>query len=402
MERFRRFVLASALAAGTIMAAVVPSSAHKPITSPYTYNEDVFPVLRDRCGRCHVTGGVAPMSLMTHEDTVPWGESIRVELLARHMPPWTVDAAPGRFQNVQPMTAREMNVLLTWATGGTPLGDPDKSPTPRTHDQSWPIGPPDLSLPFPAEFTLPASAQEDTVEIVIPTGTTERRFVRAVDLRPGTPSIVRAATVRVRSAPPAPAVGAGTEAVLALWLPGDEPVPLAENTAFELPAGAELLVRVHYKKTWQYERKEMTDRSTIGMYFAPEPSSVVRAVTLSPNATTPGAAGVGPLSFGHTLAESVRVLAIYPAETIANAGVVITATGPDGEKQELIAFHPRAGWPRRFWLRQPIALDRGTRLDARVTFDDEAALLPMSAAPTRAVGPDPSALRLTLNVAPAQ
>jgi hypothetical protein len=35
--------------------------AHKPITSPYTFNEDVFPILRDRCGRCHVAGGAAPM-----------------------------------------------------------------------------------------------------------------------------------------------------------------------------------------------------------------------------------------------------------------------------------------------------------------------------------------------------
>ena len=82
----------SALCASTIF--VEPGRAHKPITSPFTYNDDVFPILRDRCARCHVPDGVAPMSLMTYEDTVPWGESIRVELLAGHMPPWSVDSAP--------------------------------------------------------------------------------------------------------------------------------------------------------------------------------------------------------------------------------------------------------------------------------------------------------------------
>src|SRR5882672_5497696 len=75
------------------------SEAHKPITSPFTYNEDVFPILRERCGRCHVAGGVAPMSLMTYKDAFPWGESIRTELVAGHMPPGAVDDAEGRFRN---------------------------------------------------------------------------------------------------------------------------------------------------------------------------------------------------------------------------------------------------------------------------------------------------------------
>ena len=106
--------------------------AHKPITSPYTYNDDVFPIVRDRCGRCHVAGGVAPMSLMTAKDAVPWGESIRTELIAGHMPPWSVDAAPGRFKNAQTLTARELNVLLTWVTGGNPVGNLEHAPPPVT------------------------------------------------------------------------------------------------------------------------------------------------------------------------------------------------------------------------------------------------------------------------------
>ena len=128
-------------------------SAHKPITSPFTYNDDVFPILKDRCSRCHVPDGVAPMSLMTYDDTVPWGESIRVELLAGHMPPWGVDAAPTRFRNAQTLTAREMNVLLTWATGGTPFGTPDKTPPPVSYERRWPLGTPDLELSLPNEFT---------------------------------------------------------------------------------------------------------------------------------------------------------------------------------------------------------------------------------------------------------
>jgi hypothetical protein len=78
-----------------VLAAIVfvteRGEAHKPITSKYTYNDDVFPIFRDRCARCHVDHGVAPMSLMTYKDAFPWAESIRAELVAGHMPPWNAE-----------------------------------------------------------------------------------------------------------------------------------------------------------------------------------------------------------------------------------------------------------------------------------------------------------------------
>ena len=75
------------------------AETHKLITSKYTYNEDVFPILRDRCGRCHVADGVAPMSLMTYKEAYPWAESLRAELIAGHMPPWNAQDGVGVFKN---------------------------------------------------------------------------------------------------------------------------------------------------------------------------------------------------------------------------------------------------------------------------------------------------------------
>jgi len=355
--------------------------AHKPITSPYTFNEDVFPLLRDRCGRCHVSGGVAPMSLMTHADTVPWGESIKAELLAGQMPPWSVDTAPGRFRNVEGLTAREMNVLLTWVTGGTPLGDADKSPAPIALDTTWRLGAPDLELQMPAPFVLGADTREAASEISLATGAREPRMVRAVDLRPGTPSIVRAATVSVKTSDSS---GGGVERLLALWLPGDTPVPLDEGYAYELPAGAELVLRVMYRKTWEYERKELSDRSTVGLYFAAPGASAVAAVSLAS---------------GGTLDRNVRALAIYPNTGARGAQVKAVATRPDGSRVDLIAFHPRLDWARRYWFVEPITLPRGTRFDVTTTTDDEM-MLPLMAAPAAASRVDPSTIRLTLNVVP--
>jgi hypothetical protein len=331
------------------------------------------------------------MSLMTHEDTVPWGESIRVELLAGHMPPWSVNSAPGRFHNARPLTAREMNVLLTWATGGTPPGSPDKAPAPAAPDRTWPLGPPDVELPFPDAFTIPAGRQEAFADFTIPTGATERRWVRAVDLRPGTPAVVRGATVEIAST---------SEPLLALWLPGDEPVATAAGAAFELPAGAVLRVRVHYRKTWQYEQHEMQDRSTVGLYLAKEPSTPIRALALLPVTSTTDAVSRRH-SVSRTLDEDVRALAIYPNQALARSGVKVTAVAPGGVRTTLIDFHPRAGWARRFWFREPIALHRGTTIETTVTYDDEPMTLPPGAAGPVAPRPDRSALGLTLNVVAA-
>ena len=187
----KRALVVLALIAVHLAFGVERGSAHKAITSPYSYNDDVFPILRDRCGRCHVDGGVAPMSLLTHAAAVPWGESIRVEVLAGHMPPAATDGAASRFRNAPSLSPREMNVLLTWVTGGTPTGSAGKEPAPVAVNSSWPLGSPDLALPLPSETIVAADAHERTSEFIIATGLTERRWVRAVDLLPGNAALVQ-------------------------------------------------------------------------------------------------------------------------------------------------------------------------------------------------------------------
>jgi hypothetical protein len=372
--------------------------AHKPVTSPYTYNEDVFPIVRDRCGRCHVAGGVAPMSLLTYKDAVPWGESIRTELIAGHMPPWTVEDARGRFKNPQTLTARELNILLTWVSGGNPVGDADHPPPPMTSQAGWRLGTPDLVLPLPSEFTLTADTSEQTHEFTLATGTKEARWVRAVDLLPGAAAVVRSATIVVRAdaAQDSGLEGTAPERVLAMWVPGDEPVPLDADGAFRLPAGAELAVRVHYKKTWEYERVAMTDRSKVGVYYSERPAAELRALPLAPDHPSAGAAQnpSRQLSFGLVVEEDVQALALYPDSRLANVGLRVEAVRPDGARVELIRFHPQPDWARRYWFAHPIALPRGTRLEAVATFDAE--LLPPGAAPAKPA--DGSTLRLTLDV----
>ena len=397
MGRAAHATVALTLIALGLLIGVEPGSAHKPITSPYTYNDDIFPILRDKCGRCHVSGGVAPMSLMTHAETVPWGESIRTELLAGHMPPGAVDEAPARFRNASGLSPREMNLLLTWATGGTPIGEAAKDPKPVTRDTAWPLGPPDVALTLPTEAVVGADERERTIEFIVPTGLTERRWVRAVDLLPGNAAMVRAATIAVRSAAtsgPDPV----TERVLARWLPGEATIAIDAGLGFELPASAELVVRVLYRKTWEYERKELRDRSTVGVYFASGTPAGVQAMHLAPDFTAVGSGD--RFAFRRVLTNDSRVLAVYPEVGLNNTAVNVVATRPDRTRVDLIAFHPRPDWSRRYWFREAIPLPKGTTIEVTALFDDETPLLPLSLSPATATRPDLSTMRLTLNVVP--
>ena len=402
-----RVAAVSALALAGVVVVIQPGEAHKAITSKYTYNDDVFPILRDRCASCHVAGGVAPMSLMTYDDAFPWAESIRAELVAAHMPPWNAEAGYGEIKRAHTLTPKELDVVLTWATGGNPRGSLEQVLPKVELKNEWTLGPPDLMLKMPADFTLAADKMEDWQEFTLPAGTAEARWVRAVDLLPGTPSIVRSATIVVKGAgAPANATATAPEHVLALWLPGQDPAP-AEGVGFKLPAGAQLGVRIHYKKTWQFEGKPVTDRSTVGVYFSQAGANAATQELMALPIDSPAAAAKGTdqtIRFSHTLAEEVVALALSPDKVPGNISLQVEAVKPDGSRVPMIRLNTRADWDRRYWFEKPLTLPRGTRVEVTANLQDPDMLsAAFTATPGTAATPArPSSMHLTLNVVSAR
>lgn len=378
----------------TLAIGIEHGEAHKPVTSKYTYNEDVFPILRNRCGRCHVDGGVAPMSLMTYKDAYPWAESLRAELVTGHMPPWYAQEGSTTFRNARTLTARETDILLTWAIGGNPVGNPTHQIPSVPLANDWPLGPPDLALPLPAPFTLSADKAEDTQEFTIATGAGDARWLRAVDLLPGAPAIVRRATIVLKDATAVP--GLSAETVLGVWVPGDDTVAAPRGTAFRLPAGAELTVRIHYRKTYTQEGRELTDRSTVGLYFADGPATELRRLIVQ----SPANATIADnrLSFSAIVDEDVQALSLYPDPELMNANLRVEALYPNGTRVAIARLAARPDWARRYWFDEPIALPRGTRIEVAAVLNGADELLPPSAAPVRTPPSANAVVRLMLNV----
>ena len=330
--------------------------AHKAKTSPFSYNVDIFPLLRDHCGRCHADGGPAPMSLLTYDQNggaVAWAESIREMLLAGAMPPWYADPTGPAVRNNHSLNPRELDKIITWATGGTPHGDLAIKLPVVTHRQDWAEGKPDLELPMLKAYTVGPNVMQASNEVMIPTNFTEAKWVKAVDVMPGVASMVRRAYVSVDGGP-----------VLAVWEPGDDAVDPPSGAAFKLAAGATLRLKVDYKKSWQDEQKSLSDQSVIGLYFTEAPLSGKAITSVSIDGPKGGPDAAAPLSFSGTLKNGGRIVGLRPMLDGPYASVEVTAVAASGRKVSLLKLrNARPEWPRRYWLVDPVELPPNTKIE---------------------------------------
>ena len=77
-----------------------------------TFYKDVLPILQANCQTCHRPGEVAPMSLVTFEQTRPWARAIKTAIQSKKMPPWFADENYGHFSNDRRLKMDEIDLDL--------------------------------------------------------------------------------------------------------------------------------------------------------------------------------------------------------------------------------------------------------------------------------------------------
>jgi hypothetical protein len=248
---------AAAACAVAVLVLAPATTAHKGITSKYTFNADVHPVFLNRCSRCHIEGGVGPMSLLKYEDAFPWAEALRAELLS------AATGDPHDFIKAahRQISARELDVVLDWATGGTPEGDKASAPAVPPLQIDWTEGHPDVVAEMPKRYDMEVTALEDVHETALPISTSAPSTVDRIDLLPGNPAIVRSAVLSLRAPD-------GTIRALGTWVPRQIPAAIALKPPVRIDPGSQIVARISYKKTWKYEGQLMSDLSRVGLYLA--------------------------------------------------------------------------------------------------------------------------------------
>jgi mono/diheme cytochrome c family protein len=189
--RFTNWLGTSVLALGAIVAVAGVALAAEP-TKTVTFTKDVAPIFQSKCEACHRPDGMAPMSLVSYEDARPWAKSIAARVGGRQMPPWHIDKTIGiqKFKNDRSLNDTQIDTILAWVNAGAPKGDPKDMPAAKVWGDtgdSWQMaakyGQPDLIVKSP-EYTMPAVAQDAWWRPTVPTGLTEQRWVRAIEIRP--------------------------------------------------------------------------------------------------------------------------------------------------------------------------------------------------------------------------
>ena len=337
-----------------VLGALLTPTAGFPAPA-VTFTKDIAPIFRDKCESCHRADNMAPMALATYEEVRPWVKSIAARVGTRQMPPWHIDRTIGiqKFKNDRSLTHAQVETILAWVAAGAPKGDPNDMPPPKrwADDTKWQLatkyGAPDLVITS-SPYTMPAVAQDAWWKPVVPTGLTEPRWVRGIEIRPSTVKgrkITHHALARLQQDEDMPRelftndpdiVGDGLFMEWAVGKNADEMRP--DSGRLMLP-GSKIAWDIHYHAVGE----EITDTVELGIYFYPkgeEPkhrevlalfntfSGGNRALDIPPNQITTTENFV-------TLRENARIENFQAHLHLRGKGMSMEAIHPDGRREVL-------------------------------------------------------------------
>jgi hypothetical protein len=373
-----------ATAAIAVMAAG-PSEAQAP-QKQVTFTKDVAPIFQEKCEACHRPESIAPMSLRTYEEARPWARAIRSRVESRQMPPWHIDKTVGiqQFKNDRSLTDDQMATVLAWVDQGAQKGDPKDMPAAREWpaDQGWNYTArfgqkePDLiirGLPW----TQKAGQANAWFKRMVETGVTEPRWVRAIEVRPGSVKgrkITHHANVEIDQVEPDGTVTGGR---FMEWAVGKEGELMRPNTGKLMMPGSRIAWDVHYAST----DEDVTDTVEMGVYFYPKGQEPKYRQTLISIGSAGANLDIPPNSVvaheGYfVLAKAARIESFQPHMHLRGKAQSLEAILPTGQKVMLSHVDSfNFNWHNAYVYADDAAplLPKGTVLKATSWHDNTAA-----------------------------
>ena len=366
-----------------------PSSAPSPAAETITFNRHIAPIVLRNCAPCHRPGEAGPFSLLTYADVRRRAEQVARVTQIRFMPPWPPEPGYGDLAGSRRLTDAEVALIQRWVAEGTPEGPPSTPPSPPAFTEGWQLGPPDLVIEVPQPYTVPAEGTDVFRNFVLRPPLSGRRYVRAMELRPGDKRVVhhanvlldRSGSARRRDArDPGPGF-AGMDVELEsdafepdshflFWKPGSPPVPEPDDMAWRLDRGADLVLNMHLQPSGK--REEV--RPSIGLYFTDRaPTRVPMLLQLEHDGALDIPAGDSAFTVTDelTLPVEVTLLAVYPHAHYVGHEIQGTARLPDGSTRWLVHIADwDLNWQAVYRLKQPMLLPKGTVVSMKWTYDN--------------------------------
>jgi hypothetical protein len=361
------------------LGLVAPSVA---AAAPPTFSKDVAPILYKSCVECHRPGAIAPMSLINYDDARPWARAVKTKVVAREMPPWGADPHIGKFANDPSLSEAQIATIAAWVDGGAPEGNRADLPKPPTFTEGWAMGKPDLIFEMVEPFQIPADGTVPYTYVTIPTHldhdiwirgleykTTDRRVLHHIigDLVEGSGGPTpKPSLTRDRSRKEIGGLGG--------YVPGRLDNMFDEGVAKKIPAGADIVLQMHYTTIGQ----AVSDKLQIGVMLAKEPPAKLRAAGggQMPNATftiPPGDSNY-EVTAKQTLTKDTYLSTLYPHMHVRGKDATYKVIYPDGREEVLLRV-PKYdfNWQLTYKLAEPKLLPAGSTLMIVAHYDNSSA-----------------------------
>jgi hypothetical protein len=379
-----------------------------------SFTKDVAPILYKNCVSCHRPGEMAPMSLLDYQSARPWAKAIQTAVVSQKMPPWFADPRYGHFENDARLTAADINTIEAWVAGGAVEGNPKDLPAQPKFVEGWRLGTPDAVVDIGQNFTVPPG-RDLYKDFVVQTNLKEGKWIRAAQVLPGNRRVVHHVHFsvlavedadaqigpekrdvapsyfdvddglsRIKADAPvvddACAADAGIanlsgfdEGSFATMLPGKGPdiydVFGDGSIAKYLPAGAKVRFQIHYASV----KESQVDRTSVGLYFASKvPERALKRVDLRNRFfLIPAGASSHEVRRCYEVEQDKLLLAITPHAHYRGKDATYELVHVDGRREILLAVpHYDFNWQLQYRLKDPIPMEKGSRLMVTFHFDN--------------------------------
>ncbi|MEW6211028.1 MAG: thiol-disulfide isomerase [Acidobacteriota bacterium] len=387
------------LCALAVSAMLIVGVAASDTDSQLTFTKDVAPIVFRNCAPCHRPGEAAPMSLLSYKEVRPWARAIAEVVAERRMPPWFADPHVGEFANDRRLSQKEIETITAWVNGGAREGNPRDLPPLPKFPEGWTIGKPDVVLSMPEEFSVPAEGVIPYKHYAVPTNFTEDKYVQMAEIKRGDPSVVHHVIVTVlepgRGALPqageirsdgqrgepeggepqreraASQRSNNPDGMLVGWAPGMSPLVLKPGQAKLIKKGSVLVFQMHYTTNGAPGK----DRTSVGLVFARTPveKRVITSGAFSRNLIIPPGEANYESTASFTFKEDSHIVSFMPHMHLRGKDFEYRLVYPDGTSKMLLRV-PRYdfNWQLTYFVKEPIAAPKGSRLECLAHHDNSA------------------------------
>lgn len=363
-----------------------------------TFANDIAPIIYNNCTTCHREGEIAPFPLTSYEEISARSSQIKYVTAIKYMPPWKADPEYAHLLGETALTDQEIETIGNWVDAGAPAGNLSQAPPLPEFPEGSLLGEPDLVLEFPEAHLHKGNNEDEYRYFVLPTGLTEDKIIKAIELRPGNTKIVHHCLFfedtngRAKAADEQTPefgfdafnndAGFGIAQVLTNnqypgYVPGQKPRFYPDGLGQTLSAGSDLVVQMHYAP-WA---KDEYDQSKINIFFADEDEVVDRFVEDHVMVPLPGVLINGPFwipggtkrSFHGVwdLYEDVSFIGVSPHMHLLGKDWEVYLEDDRGNKTRMISIPDwDFNWQGMYYFPRMIVGKKGWKIHAIATYDN--------------------------------